>query len=302
MITRNHITEVAYNIQTSVDAKHNLPIDFKVTNENDYKAMGGMVRRAKTILGSSDFTGLYDKGYHTGTEFDYAHKQGVKVLVAFPEVASHAPDHAFDVEHFEYSKESDEYTCPAGKKLTTNGNWYNKASGKTINRVKHYKTTACLSCPLFSRCTVNKKGRLIERSEHMDLIEANKARLQENPDLYRRRQAIVEHPFGVIKRQWDFYYIMTKRSIKHASSDVGMIFTAYNMRRLFNILDKNQLKAYLKGLSPDFWSFQRRFRAIFGHFGFLGWEPGFLCTFSVVYLNVKKWGNFERNIYFKGGF
>jgi hypothetical protein len=125
-------------------------------------------------------------------------------LVAFPEVASHAPDHAFDVEHFEYSKESDEYTCRSGKKLTTNGNWYNKASGKTINRVKHYKTTACLSCPLFSRCTVNKKGRQIERSEHMDLIEANKARLQETPDLYRRRQAIVEHPFGVIKRQWDF--------------------------------------------------------------------------------------------------
>jgi hypothetical protein len=302
MITRNHITEVAYNIQTSVDAKHNLPIDFKVTNENDYKAMGGMVRRAKTILGSSDFTALYDKGYHTGTEFDYAHKQGVEVLVAFPEVASHAPDHAFDVEHFEYSKESDEYTCPAGKKLTTNGNWYNKASGKTINRVKHYKTTACLSCPLFSRCTVNKKGRLIERSEHMDLIEANKARLQEKPDLYRKRQAIVEHPFGVIKRQWDFYYIMTKRSIKHASSDVGMIFTAYNLRRIFNILDKNQLKTYLKALGLYFWPFQRSFKAIFGYSGFLGWEPEFLCAFSVACLNVKKRGNFERIIYFKGGF
>jgi len=34
----------------------------------------------------------------------------------------------------------------------------------------------------------------------MDLIDANKIRLQENPGLYRRRQAIVEHPFGVIKR------------------------------------------------------------------------------------------------------
>ena len=200
MITRNHITEVAYNIQTSVDAKHNLPIDFKVTNENDYKAMGAMVRRAKTILGSSDFTAMYDKGYHTGTEFDYAHKQGVEVMVAFPEVASHAPDHNFDVEHFNYSKQNDEYTCPAGKKLSTNGRCYNKASGKTMNRVKHYKTKACLSCPLFSRCTTNKKGRLIERSEHMDLIDANKIRLQENPDLYRRRQAIVEHPFMVIKR------------------------------------------------------------------------------------------------------
>ena len=32
-------------------------------------------------------------------------------------------------------------------------------------------------------------------------------------ELYQKRQAIVEHPFGIIKRQWDFYYIMTKKSI-----------------------------------------------------------------------------------------
>ena len=301
MITRNHITEVAYNIQTSVDAKHNLPIDFKVTNENDYKAMGGMVRRAKTILGRSDFTALYDKGYHTGTEFDYAHKQGVEVLVAFPEVASHAPDHNFDVEHFDYHKENDEYTCPAGKKLSTNGRWYNKASGKTINRVKHYKTTDCLSCPLFSRCTVNKKGRLIERSEHMDLIDANKNRLQQNPDLYRRRQAIVEHPFGVIKRQWDFYYIMTKRSIQHASADVGMIFTAYNLRWILNILDKNQLKAYLKALGTAFSFFHRSFKVIFEHSVGLGVATEFLCTDTLPGLKSNKWDIFERNIYLNEG-
>jgi len=75
MITRNNITEVAYNIQSTVDAKHNIPIDFKVTNQNDSKAMGAMVRRAKTVLGKNDFTALYDKGYHTGTEFDYANNQ-----------------------------------------------------------------------------------------------------------------------------------------------------------------------------------------------------------------------------------
>src|SRR5690606_21101505 len=60
MITRNNITEVAYNIQSNVDAKHNIPIDFKVTNKNDSKAMGAMVRRAKTILGKSDFVAVYD--------------------------------------------------------------------------------------------------------------------------------------------------------------------------------------------------------------------------------------------------
>jgi hypothetical protein len=45
MITRNNITEVAYNVQTTVDANHNLPIDYKVTNTNDSKAMGNMLRR-----------------------------------------------------------------------------------------------------------------------------------------------------------------------------------------------------------------------------------------------------------------
>ena len=104
MITRNNITEVAYNVQTTVDAKNYIPIDYKVTNENDSKAMGGMVRRAKTILQKSDFTALYDKGYHTGSEFDYAHKQGVDVMVAIPIVASHAPDIAFDLEHFKYEQ------------------------------------------------------------------------------------------------------------------------------------------------------------------------------------------------------
>jgi len=266
LITRNQITEVAYNIQSTVDAKHNIPIDFKVTNKNDSKAMGNMVRRAKTILKTNQFTALYDKGYHTGTEFDYAHKQGVKVIVAIPAVASHAPDLAFDVEHFKYDKELDEYTCPAGQKLTTNGRWYNKAHGKTMNRMKHYKTKACLSCELFERCTKNKAGRLLERSEHMDLIDANKKRISENLELYRKRQAIVEHPYGVIKRQWGFYYIMTKKTIKHATADVGMIFTAYNLRRIFNIVDKNELLKYLKVLCPYFFVQKSLFEPIFSTF------------------------------------
>ena len=246
IMTRNNISEVAYNVQTVVDAKNNIPIDFKVTNENDSKAMGGMLRRAKTILGHTDFIAIYDKGYHTGSEFDYASRLGIDVLVAIPDVASHAPDTAFDVEHFRYDKATDSFTCPANKTLTTNGNWYNKTNGKSITKMKHYKTSACLSCALFSRCTVNKKGRLIERSQHADLIYENKVRIQNNYEVYRRRQAIVEHPYGVIKRQWDFYYIMTKKTIKHASADVGMIFTAYNLRRIFNLIDKNLLKEYLK--------------------------------------------------------
>jgi transposase len=60
IMIRNNITEVAYNVQSTVDAKNNIPIDYKVTNQNDSKAMGDMVRRAKSILRTNDFTALYD--------------------------------------------------------------------------------------------------------------------------------------------------------------------------------------------------------------------------------------------------
>jgi hypothetical protein len=264
IMTRNNISEVAYTVQTVVDAQHNIPIDFKVTNENDSKAMGGMLRRTKTILGHNNFTAIYDKGYHTGSEFDYANNLGIDVLVAIPGVAAHAPDMAFDVEYFKYDKTTDSYTCPANETLTTNGNWYNKTNGKSITKMKHYKTNACLSCEFFSQYIKNKKGRLIERSQYADLIFENKVRIENNYEVYRRRQAIVEHPYGVIKRQWVFYYIMTKKTIKHASADVGLIFSAYNLRRIFNLIDQNLLKQYLIGLDWFILDLKAFFKAFSG--------------------------------------
>ena len=123
MILRNNITEVAYNIQTTVDAKHNIPFDYKVTNTNDSKAMGDMLRRATNILNTNTFTALYDKGYHTGTEFDIADELGVKVMVAIPgrPSSSNAPDYNYNVEHFIYDQQNNTYTCPQGQILKTNG-------------------------------------------------------------------------------------------------------------------------------------------------------------------------------------
>lgn len=242
MITRNNITEVAYNIQTTVDAKHKIPIDYKVTDTNDGKAMGPMLRRAKTILKTNDFTALYDKGYHTGSEFETADKLGIKVLVAVPKVAVNAPDTAYNVENFTYDKENDFYICPQENKLTTTGKIHKAA---TYN-FKRYTTKACKTCPVKDKCSKAKYGKAIQRSEYQELIEENKNRIQTNENYYKQRQAIVEHPYGTIKRQWGFNYIITKKYKKRAEADVGLIFTAYNLRRLINILGTEVLKAYLK--------------------------------------------------------
>ena len=248
MITRNNITEVAYNVQTVVDEKHNLPIDYKVTNENDSKAMSAMLRRTKIILNTTDFTALYDKGYHTGSEIKKAVEMGVNIMVAIPGVASFAPDERYNFDQFIYNQQQDCYTCPQQQTLTTNGNWYQKSKQRYIYFVKHYKTKSCATCPALALCTKNKKGRLLERSEYQPYIEQNKKNIEANTKTYKKRQAIVEHPYGIIKRQWGFYYITTKKGIKRASADVGLMFVAYNLRRLMNIIDKNSFQKFLKEL------------------------------------------------------
>lgn len=247
MIIRGQITEVAYNVQSTVDEKHNLPIDFEVTNHNDSKAMGEMVERAAEILNTSDFTMLLDKGYHTTSEFEKVEAVGAEVIVAYPAASNHAPNEQFDVANFVYNPKKDRYRCPAGAILRSNGSWYHNRDRS--GRFKQYKTTKCKECLFVHSCTKSKSGRVIQRTERADLIEKNKEKLDSNKQLYRKRQAIVEHPFGTIKRQWGFDHVLTKRFKKNATADVGLIFIAYNLRRIINILSaQHPNKAGHKGL------------------------------------------------------
>lgn len=247
LASSNKQAEVGYNVQLSVDAKYKLAVDFKVTSENDNKAMGEMGRRLKAILGHSKFTVLLDKGYHTGSEFKYVERFDINVIVGSPLASSHAPDPAYDVSQFIYNEAEDQYTCPAENILTTNGKEYTKTKRKTKYKIKKYDTKACKTCPFLTNCSKRKSGKVIERSEFMDQIEANSKRLEQNKELYKQRQAIVEHPFGTIKRQWGFDHIITKKTTQRAESDMGLIFAAYNLRRLINILGFDLFKAFLTG-------------------------------------------------------
>ena len=210
MIIRNNITEVAYNTQVTTDSKHCLAADFDVTNENDSKAMGNMVRRAKSILRTNDFTALYDKGYHTGSEIHIAQMLGIETMVAVPDIprSSQAPDPKYNSENFVYSPEDDSYTCPEGEKLRSNNSWY---QGKNY-QFKQYRTAACKNCKLRSLCTKSEKnGKIVQRSEYSESLEKNRIKVEQNPEIYKKRQSIVEHPFGTIKRQWGCDHVMNDK-------------------------------------------------------------------------------------------
>lgn len=248
LIIRGTITEVAYNVQSTVDAKNKIPIDYEVTNQNDKKAMTSMVEKAIEIVDNNEFDAVFDKGYHTAEQIHNCHELGIETHVAIPSPASNAPNKKYNVSEFEYNNEDDTYTCPAGEILTTNGNWYVKKN----YRVKQYKTNQCASCAVKSQCTRSKSKRLIERHEFAQALQRNKGALKNNPEIYKQRQAIVEHPFGTMKRPWGFDYIMTKKGIERASADVGLIFIAYNLRRLINLVGIENLGSCLSELLSIF--------------------------------------------------
>jgi len=237
LVIRGSITEVSYNIQSTVDAKCKILIDYEVTNENDKRAMTSMVESAIEIVGNNTFDAVFDKGYYTAEQIHETQKLGVTTHVCVPAPASNAPDKAYNVSEFKYNKQEDTYTCPAGNTLITNGNWYNKRS----YQVKQYKTPHCKNCPVRASCTTSKSQRIIERHEFAEALEINKRNIAKNPEIYAQRQAIVEHPFGTMKRAWGFDHIMTKKLKERASADVGFIFIAYNLKRIMNIIGINQL-------------------------------------------------------------
>lgn len=263
LMLRNNICEVAYSAQTTVDAKHNLLIDYKLSNTNDTKAMGPMLIRAVDILGTNTFTALYDKGYYDGPMLKQAQDIGVNAIVAVRGLASssRAPDERYNVQHFRYNADNDCYTCPENNVLSTNGNWYKSPNGK----FKQYKTKACKGCQARALCTSAKNGKIISRSAYARYYKENQERFDQNKELYTQRQAIVEHPYGTIKRQWGFSYISTKKGMHKASADVGLMFTAYNFRRLINIIGAKNLGKYLKVLVSYFIAFKASCKSIFSH-------------------------------------
>ena len=65
-------------------------------------------------------------------------------------------------------------------------------------------------------------------------------------EIHQRNQQKPTPAFCLVDR------FMTKKTIKHTSADVGLIFTAYNLKRIFNLIDTNELKKYLKVLAGFF--------------------------------------------------
>jgi len=250
------IVEVAYNVQNAVDAKHNLIAHTEATNTNDGKALQQAARQAKENLdlkADDTLIVLADKGYHTGAELQGCQQQNMITHVAYKEQPSVKHIAAeFLAESFIYDKQTDSYTCPAGATLTSLGTWHNKKgeANETSYRFKTYRTDACKTCPLKINCTKLNK-RIIQRSEYQDAVDINDNNIKENPQYYKQRQAIVEHPFGTIKRHFGYTHTLLK-GLQKVNGEFSLIMFCYNFLRTKNILGFEKMQQAISNWIPDY--------------------------------------------------
>jgi len=250
------IVEVAYNVQNVVDDKHHLIVHTEATNNNDGKALHKAAIQAKQNLQlkqQQPLVVLADKGYHTGAELQGCQQQNMTTHVAYKEQpgVKHIA-HEFLAESFSYNKASDSYTCPAGATLTSLGTWHNKKgeANETSYRFKTYRTTACKTCPLRTNCTKLPK-RIVQRSEYQDAVDINDNNIKQNPQYYKRRQAIVEHPFGTIKRHFGYTHTLLK-GLPKVNAEMNLIMFCYNFMRTKNILGFDGMLKALKSWKPNY--------------------------------------------------
>jgi transposase len=250
------IVEIAYNTQNAVDDKHNLIVHTQATNTNDGKALHHAVVQAKQNLQlpkEEELMVLADKGYHTGAELHRCQQENMITHVAYkdqPSVKHIATE--FLSENFSYDKTTDSYLCPAGATLTTLGTWHNKKgeAHETSYRFKTYRTDGCKTCALKNQCTKLPK-RIIHRSEYQDAVDINDNNIKKNPQYYKRRQAIVEHPFGTIKRHWGFTHTLVK-GLEKVNGEMNLIMFCYNFMRTKNILGFEKMLQQIQNWQPNY--------------------------------------------------
>jgi len=275
---KENVTNVCYNIQSAGDSKHSLIVEFETINEGDQRQLSTMACKAKQALEVEQIIALADKGYHAGKQLQACEQQHITAIVAYPERSNRSKhtDPAYHTEKFGYNANNDCYTCPQGATLTTNGiEFERKHAGRTTFLVKKYITPQCKRCPVKHLCAVGTTGkRIIERSTYQDAIDANNNRVNQNPELYKKRQQIIEHPFGTIKRGWGYSYTLLK-SIKKVNGEMAIILTMYNFRRAISILGVTEMLTRLKKWKPV---------SFFSNMGLL--KPFYQRQFVEIYLSA----------------
>lgn len=133
---------MAYNVQSAVDGKNDLIVEYAVSmNPSDQHQLGIMAKKVKRQLKLKRFIVLADKGYYNGEGLLRVKRYKVTAIVS-KQKSSDPKDQPtrFHTDKFTYNPATDTYNCPKGNTLYA----HNKKEAKRRN---FFNKTACSRMP-----------------------------------------------------------------------------------------------------------------------------------------------------------
>ena len=227
---------VGYNAQSVVDAKHKLIAAADVTNEvTDVRQLGSMAVQAKENLSIEKAEVLADTGYYNNVEVAACVERGLTPYVPKADTSANTAQGLFGKSRFRFDAARDIYVCPGNQDLT-----YRFSTYELGRSLRYYRASGCKQCALKAQCTRNQANRTITREEDEHLMEQMAERMRQAPEKIRLRKALVEHPFGTIKRALGYDHFLLKGLAK-VRTEWSLITLAYNLKRVFSLVSLPKL-------------------------------------------------------------
>jgi transposase len=234
--------DVCYNVQTVVDGKNHLIVEYEVSNcASDAGNLKAMSDKAKETLGVETIINLADAGYYDSEDIAACEGSGTTCLVAKPAPGGPKKAKGFNRGDFIYDKGKDVYICPCKNELKYMRE-KKHVSGREYRVYSNY--SACRACEKKSECTTY-KFREVLRLKCQDMLDVVDERTRREKALYRKRREIVEHCFGTVKAVWGYRQFLCRGKPKVAA-EMALAYTAYNFRRVYNIFIKSRKKAAIR--------------------------------------------------------
>ena len=235
-----HGTIVGYNAQLAVDAKHKLIAAEDVTNDGtDFNQLADVALEAKRNLELKQTEVVADAGYYNAAEVSRCVVQGITPFIPKADTSANTAQGLYGKSQFRYDPQQDVYVCPANAILT-----YRFSTDELGRELRYYRARGCASCALKSRCTRNKANRTITREANEHLMEAMAARMRTQPEKFKLRKTLAEHPFGTIKRFFGYTHFLLK-GLEKVRCEWSLTALAYNLKRVLNLVSLEKLMAAL---------------------------------------------------------
>jgi transposase len=225
---------ISYNVQTAIDGKHHMIADVDVVQDgNDQQQLYRMARRAQQRLKAKTFDVLADAGYSNGQLLKRCQAHGMRPYLPVQRAINNRDGgRYFDKSAFSYHADGDYFECPAGERLP-------KKTKSTEKRVYLYTSEVCAECRLKAQCT-SAERRWVSRHFEEETLNEVATRTDANPQAMSRRRAMVEHPFGTLKRRMDGGRFLL-RGLQKVKAEMALAATAYNLTRAINVLGTRRL-------------------------------------------------------------